>query len=152
MSLTRRVLRRPMLHVVGNGSKPHDPMTLELYPEGNSSFSLYEDDGVTRQHELGYFSSVDITMCDCPRCCALSFRLTVRCGHQDRGGQLQHSRQAGRRREGVRSGWQRVRRSAQGALMGPQRALQGRAGTVAPQCPRSQRTEGCFVARRLPSR
>ena len=53
-----------MLHVVGNGSKPHDPMTLELYPEGNSSFSLYEDDGVTRQHELGYFSSVDITMCD----------------------------------------------------------------------------------------
>ena len=66
MSLSRRVLRRPMLHVVGNGSKPHDPMTLELYPEGNSSFSLYEDDGVTRQHELGYFSSVDITMCDCP--------------------------------------------------------------------------------------
>ena len=84
MSLSRRVLRRPMLHVVGNGSKPHDPMTLELYPEGNSSFSLYEDDGVTRRHELGYFSSVDITMCDCPRCCALSFRLMVRCCYQVR--------------------------------------------------------------------
>ena len=27
---------------------PHDPMYLELWPAGNSSFSLYEDDGITR--------------------------------------------------------------------------------------------------------
>ena len=52
----------PMLHTVGNGSKPYDPMTLELYPEGNSSFSLYEDDGVTRQHEDGMFATTEISM------------------------------------------------------------------------------------------
>lgn len=27
---------------------PHDPFTLDIYPYGNSSFKLYEDDGVTR--------------------------------------------------------------------------------------------------------
>jgi alpha-glucosidase len=30
------------------GQLPADPMTLELWPAGNTSFELYEDDGVTR--------------------------------------------------------------------------------------------------------
>ena len=33
--------------------KPHDPVTLALYPDGNTSFEMYEDDGVTRAHEQG---------------------------------------------------------------------------------------------------
>ena len=31
------------------GELPADPMTLELWPAGNSAFELYEDDGVTRE-------------------------------------------------------------------------------------------------------
>jgi hypothetical protein len=29
--------------------KPHDPISLELWPQGESDFTLYEDDGVTRK-------------------------------------------------------------------------------------------------------
>jgi hypothetical protein len=29
--------------------KPHDPITLDIYPAGDTSFDMYEDDGVTRQ-------------------------------------------------------------------------------------------------------
>lgn len=29
--------------------KPHDPISLELWPQGSSLFTLYEDDGVTRE-------------------------------------------------------------------------------------------------------
>jgi hypothetical protein len=28
---------------------PHDPITLELWPQGSTSFDLYEDDGITRE-------------------------------------------------------------------------------------------------------
>jgi hypothetical protein len=28
--------------------QPLSPLTLELFPSGNTSFDLYEDDGVTR--------------------------------------------------------------------------------------------------------
>jgi alpha-glucosidase len=49
----------PMLYY---DEKPHDPMTLELYPEGNSSFSLYEDDGVTRQYQQNKYAKTLITM------------------------------------------------------------------------------------------
>ena len=49
----------PMLYF---NEKRHDPITLDLFPEGNSSFSLYEDDGVTRQYEEEMFATTEITM------------------------------------------------------------------------------------------
>jgi hypothetical protein len=44
--------------------KPHDPITLQVYPGDNesTSFSMYEDDGVTRQHEAGTFAKTLITV------------------------------------------------------------------------------------------
>ena len=36
----------PMNHF---DAAPHDPIILELWPDGNTSFQLYEDDGVTRE-------------------------------------------------------------------------------------------------------
>jgi alpha-glucosidase (family GH31 glycosyl hydrolase) len=42
--------------------KRHDPLTLDLFPEGNSSFSLYEDDGITRQYEQEMFATTEIKM------------------------------------------------------------------------------------------
>lgn len=35
---------------------PKDPVTFEIYPNGNTSFTLYEDDGITREHRTGAFS------------------------------------------------------------------------------------------------
>ena len=50
----------PMLYF---DEKKADPMTLELYPGGNSSFSLYEDDGVTRNAtENAMFLTTKISM------------------------------------------------------------------------------------------
>lgn len=42
-----------MLH---HREKPKDPITFDIYPYGNSNFSLYEDDGVTRAFNEGAFS------------------------------------------------------------------------------------------------
>lgn len=36
-----------------DGQKPKDPLTLDIYPYGDTSFELYEDDGVTRKYEKG---------------------------------------------------------------------------------------------------
>ncbi|MFE0704653.1 NPCBM/NEW2 domain-containing protein [Streptomyces sp. NPDC058872] len=33
-----------------------DPIAWDVYPEGNSSFELYEDDGVTREHRTGRYA------------------------------------------------------------------------------------------------
>lgn len=35
------------------GEKPVDPLIVDVYPEGTSSFTLYEDDGVTFNYEKG---------------------------------------------------------------------------------------------------
>ncbi len=35
---------------------PGDPVAWDVYPEGNSSFELYEDDGVTREHRTGRYA------------------------------------------------------------------------------------------------
>jgi len=44
------------------GEKPVDTLTLDIYPEGNSEFELYEDDGVTRQAlESSAFAKTRIT-------------------------------------------------------------------------------------------
>ena len=36
-----------------NGQKPKDPLTFDIYPYGQSSFELYEDDGLTRKYQQG---------------------------------------------------------------------------------------------------
>lgn len=45
-----------------DGQKPLDQLTLDLYPHGASEFTLYEDDGVTRQYQGGAFSQQRIAM------------------------------------------------------------------------------------------
>jgi alpha-glucosidase (family GH31 glycosyl hydrolase) len=49
--------------VLFDGQKPKDQLTLELFPQGESSYTLYEDDGLTRQYsEQGKNSRQVITM------------------------------------------------------------------------------------------
>ena len=33
-----------------------DTLTLDIYPAGQSNFTLYEDDGLTREHRKGAFA------------------------------------------------------------------------------------------------
>jgi len=47
------------------GELPVDTLTLDIYPDGKSSFELYEDDGVTRAHEKGDFAKTPI-VCTAP--------------------------------------------------------------------------------------
>ncbi len=35
---------------------PKDPITYDIYPHGNSSFELYEDDGISRLHREGAYA------------------------------------------------------------------------------------------------
>jgi alpha-glucosidase len=48
--------------VLYDGEKPKDVLTLDLYPHGESSFTLYEDDGNTRQYQKGAFSQQVLRM------------------------------------------------------------------------------------------
>ncbi|MFC5459082.1 TIM-barrel domain-containing protein [Massilia niabensis] len=45
-----------------DGHKPKDTLTLDLYPEGDSEYTLYEDDGTTRRYQQGAFSQQRIAM------------------------------------------------------------------------------------------
>lgn len=45
-----------------DGHKPKDMLTLDLYPDGDSEYSLYEDDGNTRRYQQGAFSQQKIAM------------------------------------------------------------------------------------------
>jgi alpha-glucosidase (family GH31 glycosyl hydrolase) len=45
-----------------DGEKPKDQLTLDLYPEADSEYTLYEDDGNTRQYQNGAFSTQKIAM------------------------------------------------------------------------------------------
>ncbi|MDE2408641.1 MAG: DUF5110 domain-containing protein, partial [Xanthomonadaceae bacterium] len=40
-----------------DGEKPVDTVTFDLYPQGASEYTLYEDDGNTRQYQQGAFST-----------------------------------------------------------------------------------------------
>jgi hypothetical protein len=40
---------------------PKDPVTFDVYPDGITSFELYEDDGLTREHREGAFSKTLVT-------------------------------------------------------------------------------------------
>lgn len=43
------------------GEKPVDPLTLDIYPSGNSSFKLYEDDGLSLDYQKGVFAQTEIS-------------------------------------------------------------------------------------------
>ncbi|MEU6879097.1 TIM-barrel domain-containing protein [Streptomyces sp. NPDC046712] len=45
------------------GEKPVSTLTYDIHPRGSSSFTLYEDDGITRNHQTGAFAKqkVDVT-------------------------------------------------------------------------------------------
>jgi len=45
-----------------DGEKPLDEVTFDLYPQGESHYSLYEDDGGSRKYEQGAFSTQAVTM------------------------------------------------------------------------------------------
>ena len=45
-----------------DGQKPKDQLTLDIYPHGESDYTLYEDDGNTRQYQGGAFSQQVIRM------------------------------------------------------------------------------------------
>ena len=45
-----------------DGEKPIDTVTFDLYPQGASEYTLYEDDGNTRQYQQGAFSTQHIAM------------------------------------------------------------------------------------------
>ena len=45
-----------------DGHKPKDRLTLDLYPQGESEYTLYEDDGATRRYQQGAFSRQKIAM------------------------------------------------------------------------------------------
>ncbi len=44
----------PVMNYVGE--KPTDPLTLDIYPSGTSSFTLYDDDGTSCDYEQGIFA------------------------------------------------------------------------------------------------
>src|SRR5437867_6495616 len=48
----------PAIQFTGNNS--HSPLTLNVYTGADGSFSLYEDDGVTRQYLNGKYSRIPI--------------------------------------------------------------------------------------------
>lgn len=37
--------------------RPTDTLTLKIFPDGNASFTMYEDDGLTREHRNGLFAT-----------------------------------------------------------------------------------------------
>jgi hypothetical protein len=45
-----------------DGQKPADPVTLDIYPSGKTSFSLYEDDGSTQKYRAGAFARTTISV------------------------------------------------------------------------------------------
>lgn len=50
----------PQMNYVGE--KPADVLTLDLYPFGDSSFDMYEDDGLSRDYRKGEFAKTLISM------------------------------------------------------------------------------------------
>nr|WP_231571114.1 discoidin domain-containing protein [Paenibacillus sp. VKM B-2647] len=44
-----------------DGQTPPNPLTFDIYPYQTSSFTLYEDDGVSKQHRTGQFAKTKIT-------------------------------------------------------------------------------------------
>ncbi|MFD0692941.1 discoidin domain-containing protein [Paenibacillus sp. GCM10027628] len=47
--------------VLYDGQTPPNPITYDIYPYGTSSFTMYEDDGVSKEHRTGKFAKTIIT-------------------------------------------------------------------------------------------
>lgn len=47
-------MSQPMMY---NWERPADTLTVNIFPEGKSEYTLYEDDGLTRQHREGVFAT-----------------------------------------------------------------------------------------------
>ena len=45
-----------------DNEKPKDPVTLDIYPNGDTEFELYEDDGLTREYKKGGYAKTLITV------------------------------------------------------------------------------------------
>ncbi|MBL4862823.1 MAG: DUF5110 domain-containing protein, partial [Crocinitomicaceae bacterium] len=45
-----------------DGEKATDTLTLDCYPDNSSAFTMYEDDGVTREHRTGSFAKQTFTL------------------------------------------------------------------------------------------
>jgi hypothetical protein len=52
----------PVIHYVDEA--PADPLTLDIYPSGATSYTLYEDDGVTEAYMGGAFSTTQLSSDD----------------------------------------------------------------------------------------
>src|SRR5262249_28955571 len=52
-------MAREILH---GGQKPADPVTLDIYPSGKTTFSLYEDDGTTQKYRAGAFTRTAVSV------------------------------------------------------------------------------------------
>ncbi|MBT3199307.1 MAG: DUF5110 domain-containing protein [Phycisphaerales bacterium] len=59
-----------------NNQKPKDPLTFDIYPYGESSFELYEDDGITRKYQDGE-SAKQLISCVAPEGTAGDIDITV---------------------------------------------------------------------------
>ena len=59
-----------------DGQVPKDVLTLDIYPYGHSSFTLYEDDGESRQYQTGQFSTQTFTV-DAPQNTAGDIKVQV---------------------------------------------------------------------------
>ena len=60
--------------------KPKDPVTIDVYPYGQSSFNLYEDDGTTQEYRKGAFARTPIAV-EAPRALDVTgSQITVRVG------------------------------------------------------------------------
>jgi len=44
---------------------PTDTLTLDIYPDGHSSYEMYEDDGLTREHRDGVFATTKFEVLAC---------------------------------------------------------------------------------------
>lgn len=45
-----------------NNQKPKNPLTWDIYPHGESSYTLYEDDGLTRAYQKGEFATQKVSV------------------------------------------------------------------------------------------
>lgn len=55
---------RPIMNF--DDGNPYNPLTLEIYPEGASSYSMYEDDSITKQHRTGSYARTVFTVTGAP--------------------------------------------------------------------------------------
>ncbi len=76
-----------------DGQKPLDEVTFDLYPQGDSQYTLYEDDGSTRRYQQGESSTQDVVV-HAPEQGAGPVRVELGAVHGQYQGQLAQRRYA----------------------------------------------------------